>query len=155
MAALVRHASCWLLLHHTKNFTGNFTTEAVRSIQAFYYAVCWNRCHARFVVNPTNSFDWSLMGGEILNSLSSHFHFHHILCSVLQDVHAGRQLPCSLAGHGVQGWSLASLPVFLVDRYPTLLGEDWKASIHSPECCFGKTWSISGLWVSFQWNGLE
>ena len=53
--------------------------------------------------------------------------------------------PLLVMGPGVKSDQQLSLPGSLVDLYPTLLGEDWEAGLHSPECGFGKTWSISGL----------
>lgn len=43
--------------------------------------------------------------------------------------------PLLVMGPGVKSGQQPSLPGSLVDLYPTLLGEDWEAGLHSPECC--------------------
>ncbi|XP_062310143.1 arylsulfatase K isoform X1 [Osmerus eperlanus] len=107
---------------YTKNCTGNFTTEEVRSIRAFYYAMC-AETDAMLGQVMSALRDSGLQESTVLMFTADHgeLAMEHRQFYKMSMLEGSSHVPLLVMGPGVKSGQQLSLPVSLVDLYPTLL----------------------------------
>lgn len=107
---------------YTKNCTGNFTEEEVRNIRAFYYAMCAETdAMLGQVISALR--DSGLQNNTVLMFTSDHgdMAMEHRQFYKMSMFEGSSHIPLLGMGPGVKSGQQLSLPVSLVDLYPTLL----------------------------------